>query len=484
MIQFLLTQLKMVQRNKIFANLDWLSILLWVVMIGFGWMNIYSANIMEADGSVFDLSQRFGKQLIWIGASLLLAMLLLALDAKFYIYFSYLLYVLILGLLLGVLIFGREINGAKSWFVIGGFQLQPAEFAKPITALALANLFTSHNYHLRKFWHLVKALALIGAPPLLILLQPDLGSVLVYSAFILVLFREGFSANTMMLLVALGLLFIATLLLDKALILLILVLIVLIIYMVVSRSFKKGMVNGLILALVFGALFGLDYLLKAELSLFVLGLASLSLVSLVILFKGLRLREYVQMKILLGLFVSVVFIITVDYAMNQVLKPHQQHRIYVTLGLEDDPQGVGYNVNQSKIAIGSGGFSGKGYLKGTQTKLHFVPEQSTDFIFCTVGEEWGFLGTSFVILLYVGFLLRMIFLAERQRSSFSRIFGYGFISVILVHFMVNIGMTIGLLPVIGIPLPFFSYGGSSLWAFTMFLFIFLRLDASRLELLR
>jgi rod shape determining protein RodA len=177
-------------------------------------------------------------------------------------------------------------------------------------------------------------------------------------------------------------------------------------------------------------------------------------------------------------------IISVDYAMNNVLKPHQQYRIYVTLGLEDDPQGVGYNVNQSKIAIGSGGFSGKGYLDGTQTKLHFVPEQSTDFIFCTVGEEWGFLGTTFVILLYAGFLLRMIVLAERQRSAFSRIFGYGFISIMFIHFMINIGMTIGLLPVIGIPLPFFSYGGSSLWAFTMFFFIFLRLDANRLELLR
>lgn len=452
--------------------------------MAFGWMNIYSANIMEADGGILDFSQRFGKQLIWIGASFLLASLLLVLDAKFYIYFSYLLYLLLLGVLLAVLVFGREINGAKSWFVIGGFQLQPAEFAKPITALALANLLTSHNYHLRRFWHLVKALAIIGAPPLLILLQPDLGSVLVYSAFILVLFREGFSANAMMLLVALGILFIATLLFEKALILLILVIIVLIIYMVVARSFKKGMVNAFILALVFAAIYGINYLLKTGFSLFIMGLAALVPVSFVIAVKGFRLREYVQMKILLGLFIAIVFSISVDYAMNNVLKPHQQHRIYVTLGLEDDPQGVGYNVNQSKIAIGSGGFSGKGYLKGTQTKLHFVPEQSTDFIFCTVGEEWGFLGTSFVIFLYVGFLLRMIFLAERQRSSFSRIFGYGFISLMLIHFVVNIGMTIGLLPVIGIPLPFFSYGGSSLWAFTMFLFIFLRLDASRLELLR
>ena len=474
----------MVQRNSVFANLDWISILLWIVMISFGWMNIYSANIMEADAGIIDFSQRFGKQLIWIWASLLLALLLLVLDAKFYIHFSYLLYLLLLGILVGVLVFGKEINGAKSWFVIGGFQLQPSEFAKPITALALANLLTSHNYNMKKFWHLVKALAIIGIPPILIMLQPDLGSVLIYSAFILVLFREGFSANVMMLLVALGLLFVTTLLLDKAVILLLLILMVLIIYMVMARSIKKGMVNGLILAVLFGAFYGINYLLKTNFSFFQMGLAALIPVALVITVKGFRLREYTQMKLLLGFFISIAFIISVDFAMNDILKPHQQHRINVTLGIEDDPQGVGYNVNQSKIAIGSGGFSGKGYLQGTQTKLHFVPEQSTDFIFCTVGEEWGFLGTSFVILLYVGFLLRMIFLAERQRSSFSRIFGYGFISVMLLHFMVNIGMTIGLLPVIGIPLPFFSYGGSSLWTFTMFLFIFLRLDASRLELLR
>jgi rod shape determining protein RodA len=453
-------------------------------MIVFGWMNIYSANIMEADTGVFDFSQRFGKQLIWIAASLILAVLLLALDAKFYLYFSYFLYVILLGVLLGVLLFGREINGAKSWFVIGGFQLQPSEFAKPITALALANLLSSHNYNLRKFWHLVQAGAIIMAPPLLIILQPDLGSVLVYSAFILVLFREGFSANVMMMLAALALLFFITLLLDKALVLLILVGCSLIIYMLVARSFKKGMINAFWVAGIFALLYGLNYLLQTEFSLFMLGLATLLPLSLVIAVKGFRLREYVQMKVLLGLIVSIVFIISVDFAMNNVLKPHQQHRIYVTLGLEDDPQGVGYNVNQSKIAIGSGGFTGKGYLNGTQTKLHFVPEQSTDFIFCTVGEEWGFLGTSFVILLYAAFLLRLIFLAERQRSSFSRIFGYGFISIMFIHFLVNIGMTIGLLPVIGIPLPFFSYGGSSLWAFTMFLFVFLRMDASRLELLR
>ncbi len=474
----------MVRRNDIFANLDWISVLLWLVMMAFGWMNIYSANIMEADGGVFDFSQRFGKQLIWIGASLLLAILLLILDAKFYIYFSYFLYLLLIGVLLGVLVFGKEINGAKSWFVIGGFQLQPSEFAKPITALALANLLTSHNYSLTKFWNLVKAAAIIMAPPMLILLQPDLGSVLVYSAFLFVLFREGFSANIMLMLLALALLFFATLIMDKALLLLILVLFLLIIYMFVARSFKKGAVNALWIAGIFGLIYVINLVLKTEFSLFITGLLTLIPITLVMAVKGFRLREYTQMKILLGLIISVGFIISVDYSMNNILKPHQQHRIYVTLGLEDDPQGVGYNVNQSKIAIGSGGFSGKGYLNGTQTKLHFVPEQSTDFIFCTVGEEWGFLGTTFVILLYMGFLLRMIMLAERQRTSFSRIFGYGFVSIMLLHIMINIGMTIGLLPVIGIPLPFFSYGGSSLWAFTMFLFIFLRLDVNRLELLR
>jgi len=474
----------MVQRNRTIANLDWISILLWLVIMVFGWMNIYSANIMEADTGIFDLTQRFGKQLIWIAASLLLAVLLLTLDAKFYIYFSYVLYILLLGVLLGVLLFGREINGAKSWFVIGGFQLQPSEFAKPITALALANLLSSHNFNLKKFWQLMQAGAIILSPALLIILQPDLGSVLIYSAFILVLFREGFSATVMMMLAALALLFFTTLLLDKALILLLLAVASLIIYMVVARSFKKGMLNALGLAAIFGLLYGANHLLSTEFSPFLLGLASLVPVSLAVAVKAFHLREYLRLKILAGLIISVLFIVSVDFAMNNILKTHQQHRIYVTLGLEDDPQGVGYNVNQSKIAIGSGGFSGKGYLNGTQTKLHFVPEQSTDFIFCTVGEEWGFLGSTFVILLYAGLLLRMLILAERQRSTFSRIFGYGFISILFIHFVVNVGMTIGLLPVIGVPLPFFSYGGSSLWAFTMFLFIFLRLDASRLELLR
>lgn len=472
------------RRNNIIANLDWISILLWLVMLTFGWMNIYSANIMEADGGIFDFSQRYGKQLIWIGASFLIAIVIMVLDAKFYIHFAYILYAVLVVILAGVLVFGREINGARSWFVIGGFQLQPSEFAKPITALALANMLTSHNFNIRNLKHLVSAGAIIVVPPLLILLQPDLGSVLVYFAFIFVLYREGFSGNIMMMLIALMVLFLATLIMDKSVVLLSVVVVSLLIYAFVGKSARNAFLIMLGFGLTFGAIFGLNRLFGTGFSLFTMGLMALLPMTLYLIFRGLKERAYPALKVLAGAAIALLFMITIDYAMNNVLKPHQQHRIYVTLGLEDDPQGVGYNVNQSKIAIGSGGFSGKGYLDGTQTKLHFVPEQSTDFIFCTVGEEWGFLGTTFVILLYAGFLLRMIVLSERQRSAFSRVFGYGFISIVFVHFMINIGMTIGLLPVIGIPLPFFSYGGSSLWAFTMFFFIFLRLDASRLELLR
>jgi rod shape determining protein RodA len=452
-------------------------------MIFFGWMNIYSANILEADSGILDLTQRFGKQLIWIAASFILAVMILAIDAKFYIYFSYVFYGILMVVLVAVLLVGTEINGARSWFVIGGFQFQPSEFAKPITALALARFLTSEQFQIRRFLDLAKAGIIILIPPALIMLQPDLGSTLVYGSFIFVLFREGFSSNTMIMLFTLVFLFLATLLMDKALLLLLLVVTGLLIYWYVSKSFKKTIFNALWLAGLFGILFGLNELSSSGFSLFALGLATVLIIASILAVKGFTARRYEHLKILAGVVIAILFTVSVDFAMNRILKPHQQHRIHVAIGLVDDPKGIGYNVNQSKIAIGSGGFSGKGYLEGTQTKLHFVPEQSTDFIFCTVGEEWGFLGTSFVIILYVVLLLRMIILAERQRSRFSRIFGYGFISILYTHFLINIGMTIGLLPVIGIPLPFFSYGGSSLWAFTMFFFIFLRLDASRLEML-
>jgi rod shape determining protein RodA len=475
----------MVRRNRIIANVDWLTILIWLLLVILGLLSIFSANYMRGDGTFLDFSQRYGRQVIWLGLSILLIFIIFLLDSKFFPFFAYPLYGFTLILLLAVLLFGREINSARSWFDLGGFNLQPAEFAKPFTALALARLLTTHGFSIRKG---VKPLILAGiiifTPALLIMLQPDLGSTLVYFAFILVLYREGFSQNAMILGASLAFLFILTLLIENSIIIPVIWLISLLLFLINSNS--KTVLIGIFLpgTLLFGALYGLNHFLDKGISTDILVLISFVAVSFVTLFIAVKKRRPVFYKIIIGSFVAVLFVASVDYATNNILKEHQRQRIYVTLGLEDDPQGVGYNLNQSKIAIGSGGFSGKGYLKGTQTKLQFVPEQSTDFIFCTIGEEGGFLGTTFVIVLFVILIIRLIILAERQRSHFSRVFGYGLIAVILLHFMVNIGMTIGLLPVIGIPLPFISYGGSSLLAFTVFLFIFLKLDSNRMELLR
>lgn len=474
----------MVRRNNLYANVDWITIGLWMILVIFGWMNIYSANIMNGDGAVFDFSQRYGKQMIWIGVSIVLIILIFILDAKFFPFFAYPLYGLTILMLIAVFLFGREINGARSWFVIGGFQFQPSEFAKPFTALALARLLSSHGFTLKGIKSLALSGAIIFSPALLILVQPDMGSALVYFAFLFVLYREGFSQNTMILGAILALLFILTLLVDKSIIILSVWLISLVLFRINSDWKKVGLGMFLPGIALFGILIGLKYVLGIDLSLYRIVLLSFAAISIITLIQAIRIRKPAIFKILVGMFVAVMFVISVDYAVNNILKEHQQQRIFVTLGIEDDPQGVGYNLNQSKIAIGSGGFSGKGFLKGTQTKLQFVPEQSTDFIFCTVGEEWGFLGTTAVVILFVILLIRLVLLAERQRSHFSRVYGYGLISVIMLHFMVNIGMTIGIFPVIGIPLPFFSYGGSSMLAFTVFLFIFLKLDSNRMELLR
>lgn len=473
----------MQSRDNILSSIDWTSIILWLLLVIFGWMNIYSANIMYGDGSIFDFSTRYGKEFIWIGLSVILIAVVFILDAKFYAFFAYLLYALMILLLIAVFIFGREINGAKSWFSLGGFQFQPSEFAKPFTALALAKLLSTYGFTLKGFKSHFLAGAIIFFPALLILIQPDLGSAMIYFAFLFVLYREGFSQNTMILGATLLILFILTLLINKSILLLAIWLISLILFISVYKGKKILLYQFLPGAITVGVLIGISYIFDIGVSLLQIGMISFAIIVLFTTIEIIRWRNTEMFKILAGMIIAVVFVFSVDYAMNNILKEHQRQRIYVTLGMKDDPQGVGYNVNQSKIAIGSGGFSGKGYLDGTQTKLQFVPEQSTDFIFCTVGEEWGFLGTTFVVLLFIFLILRLIRLAERQRSHFSRIFGYGLISVLLIHFTVNIGMTIGLMPVIGIPLPFFSYGGSSLLAFTLFLFIFLKLDANRKELL-
>ena len=475
----------MVRRNNIYANVDWLTIFIWLLLVVFGVLSIYSANYMSGDGTLFDFNQRYGRQIIWIGIAVPLIIIIFILDAKFFPFFAYPLYGLTVFMLLAVLLFGREINGARSWFDLGGFHLQPAEFAKPFTALALARLLTSHGFSLKKGLRpLLLSGVIIFSPALLIMVQPDLGSTMVYFAFLLVLYREGFSQNTMILGASLIILFILTLIMESSFIILGIWLISLILLLKISGSRKVILAMFIAGATLFGTLYGINHWLDIGLSIDNIALISFAVICLATIALAVRIRKPAIYKVLTGMVVAVLFITSVEYAMNNILKEHQRQRIYVTMGLEDDPQGAGYNLNQSKIAIGSGGFSGKGFLKGTQTKLQFVPEQSTDFIFCTVGEEWGFLGTSLVVLLFVILIIRLVILAERQRSHFSRVFGYGLISVILVHFLVNIGMTIGLLPVIGIPLPFFSYGGSSMLAFTIFLFIFLKLDSNRLELLR
>lgn len=398
-------------------------------MVAFGWINIYAAEFDESHQSILDMNQRYGKQFIWIMASMLLALIILIIDSKFYSAFSYVFFGLSILSLVAVLAIGTTIAGSRSWFQIGSLGIQPAEFAKFAAALALAKYLSTIKSPRLSLKNLFISAIIIFLPALLILLQHDTGSALVYIAFLLVLFREGLSGKVLVFGLGAVILFILTLLLNK----------------------------------------------------FIVATALLALLIFILVIIGKSKRNIISL-----LFIFIIgagFIFSVDYAFDNVLEPHQKKRINVLIGKEKDPRGAGYNVNQSKIAIGSGGFAGKGFLKGTQTKFNFVPEQSTDFIFCTVGEEWGFLGSTFVMSLFLLLLFRLIKLAERQRSAYSRIYGYGVASILFFHLAVNIGMTIGFAPVIGIPLPFFSYGGSSLWAFTILLFIFIRLDASRLEML-
>jgi rod shape determining protein RodA len=471
------------RRNNVFANLDWMAIFLYFILISWGVINIFSAEFNETTQNFFDFSLRSGKQMIWIGAALILALLILIIDSRFYIYFANPLYIIMILALLAVLVVGVEINGSKSWFVIGPVRIQPSEFTKVVTSLALAKYLSSPNIKLSRVKDLVIPLAIIFLPAMIILLQPDTGSTLVYFSLIIVLYREGLPGIYVAIGLALAVLFIVTLLFDKLIIVSSLIFLGFAIYFFLERK-KKNFFIGLGLFLITGGLvMGINQVLPEKFSIYYLLLITL-LISGTIFFVLTLIHKLKYIILLLIIMVGAVgFTYSVDYVFHNILEDHQQKRINVVLGIESDPLGSGYNVNQSKIAIGSGGFSGKGYLRGTQTKFNFVPEQSTDFIFCTVGEEWGFLGTSGLILVFVILLLRLILLAERQKTAFNRIYGYAVFSIILFHFTINIGMTIGLVPVIGIPLPFISYGGSSLWAFTILLFIFLRLDASRNEFL-
>jgi rod shape determining protein RodA len=419
------------QQRSIFDGVDWVMVLLFLVLVFMGWLNIYAAVFNEEHQSIFDTTQRYGKQLIWIGLSVFVALVIMLIDGKFYSTFSIPIYVVNMILLVVVLLTARDVAGARSWIDIGPFKLQPSEFAKSATALALAGYLSNIGTRLKDLETKVVSAIILAIPAALILLQNDTGSMLVFGAFTLVLYREGLSGNFLLLGLGAAVLFIFSLLFSPLTMLIILGSVGLLVFLFQrKKTWKIGLAIGSVLVVLMG------------------------------------------------------FVYSVDYIFNNVLEPHQQVRINVLLGKEDDPKGAGYNVNQSKIAIGSGGFAGKGFLKGTQTKYDFVPEQTTDFIFCTVGEEWGFLGTFVVIALFTALILRILFISERQRSAFTRIYGYCVACILLFHFMINIGMTIGLMPVIGIPLPFFSYGGSSLLGFTILLFIFIKLDGYRLQQLR
>ena len=419
------------RNNKtFFANIDWTLVTIYFCMLLFGWLNIYAANYGEGAYNLISMQDEPGKQLFWIATSCLWIFFILLLDGKFYTTFSYLIYAFMVLLLIGVLIIGKEIGGAKSWYDLRSFSMQPAEFAKVGVLLALSKYLSQLNLNLNKLETQLRALAILTLPILLIMLQPDAGSAIVFASLFLVLFREGIPAVYLTIIGLAITLFIITL--------------------------KFEILTATIITTVVSILFG--YLLK----------------------KG---RNSIKPAIF-SLIIGLGFIQSVGYLYNDILRPHQRSRIDLILGKIDDIHGAGYNLHQSKIAIGSGGFTGKGFLDGTQTKFNFVPEQSTDFIFCTIGEEWGFIGSFITIGLFVGLLFRLIILAERQRSTFSRVYGYGVATILFCHFFINIAMTIGIMPVIGIPLPFFSYGGSSLWGFSILLFIFIKLDAYRMDVLR
>ena len=421
--------------------------------------------------------------MIWIGAAFALAFLVLLTDSKFFTTFSMVIYGIMIFLLIAVLFFGTETKGARSWFEVGDFRIQPAEFAKFATNLAIAYVMSRHNFKVMRFSSLLTIGLILALPAGLIILQNDTGSALVYSSFILVLFREGLHGSILLLCFVAAAIFIMALLYSPFTVLLVIIGGTLIAFYYYRHDIRELFQIILFIGCGFGLFVLIKWMFNLSISDYYMLLIVYVITSITAIYPIYKRKMKNMITLLLISWLCVGAAPSVNYAFDH-LQPHQQDRINELLGIKVDPKGTGYNVTQSKIAIGSGGLLGKGFLQGTQTKLNFVPEQSTDFIFCTVGEEWGFVGSTFVIVLLAVFILRIIKLAERQRSSFSRIYGYGVASILFFHVAVNIGMTIGMAPVIGIPLPFFSYGGSSLWSFTILIFIFLRLDANRLQVFR
>lgn len=415
------------QNNNFFGRIDWITILLWLSLCLIGWFNIRAAVYNPEEQGLFSMSTNYGKQSIYIFTALIIGFCILLIDQRFFISTTPFIYFVVILLLIAVLIVGRNVGGNQAWIPIGSFRLQPSEFGKLATCLLLAVYLNSQSNKNPNLRSLAVGVAIILLPVFLVMLQPDTGSALAFFSLVFVFYREGYVNSNFMILSGLAiLLFVLALLIPNEWILIGIISIIAAIMLYLNRHKRKHIIN-------------ISLLLAA----------------------------------------SSIYVLSVDFAYENLLRQHQRNRIDIILGKMDDPRGQGYNLNQSKIAIGSGQLFGKGYLQGTQTKYNFVPEQSTDFIFCTVGEEWGFVGSVSLIALYIFLLLRIIHIAERQRTTFARVYGYGVASILFFHFFINIGMTIGIVPVIGIPLPFISYGGSSLWSFTILLFLLLKFDSGR-----
>jgi len=478
-------------------SVDWLTIVLYALLVFMGLCSIYAARYNpESESSIFDFfdfSQRYGKQLVWIILAAFIALCILFTDNRIFEYFSYYIYAAMVFLLIVTLFMAFAIKGSKSWLVLGPVSIQPAEFAKFSTALGLAKYMSGHGFRLKNMRNYFFVFLIIFIPFAIIILQNETGTALVYLAFMLMLFREGMSGMVLFLCFWSVLLFILIIRLGDVPMngdlgslgafvsyaaILVVQYIFLFWYEKGYKSFKMLFWGNIIFFSLVIIINSTEWLkIKYEYAAFFA--IFVSIVAHIVHYFKYSKSSY--LLVILFLVASFGYTYSVDYIFDNILQPHQRDRIEVTLGMKDDPKGVGYSVIQSKIAIGSGGTSGKGFLNGTQTKLKYVPEQDTDFIFCTVGEEFGFVGTAIVLLLFLLLIMRLIFLAERQRSVFSRIYGYCVASILFFHVFINIGMVIGITPVIGIPLPFFSYGGSSLWGLTILLFIFLRLDMSRME---
>lgn len=481
----------MVTRNvSLWKTLDWVTIVIYLLLIVGGWFSVCGASYDYGDRDFLDFSTRAGKQFMWIICSFGLGFVLLMLEDRMYDMFGYIIYIGMIVLLIVTIFIAPDTKGSRSWLILGPVSLQPAEFAKFATALALAKFMNAYSFNIKRTKCFLPLIAFILLPMLLIIAQKETGSALVYLAFFLVLYREGmpgvvlFSGVCAVLYFVVGIRFDQIFIADTptpigefAVLLMIILFSGSMVWVykkkwVPTRNILGGSAAILLLAYLLS-----EYVVRFNLVWVEWGLCVVIVGYLIYLSLSERQRTYM----LIGLFslASIGFLYSSDYVFDNILEPHQQIRIKVVLGMEEDLAGAGYNVNQSKIAIGSGGLTGKGFLNGTQTKLKYVPEQDTDFIFCTVGEEQGFVGSAAVLLLFLALILRLIAVSERQPSTFGRVYGYSVVSIFLFHLFINIGMVLGLTPVIGIPLPFFSYGGSSLWGFTILLFIFLRIDAGR-----